>query len=146
MTGRTPGWRFGAFRKRAAALDPDADAAFERLVNETFRALPPAFLDVCGPLVVRVDDFADDATLDMMDIDDPYGLLGLYHGIGLPFKSTGDVPHGPDVVSLYRLPILAFAEDEGLPVTRVVRHVLIHEIGHHFGFSDDDMDVIEDEG
>jgi predicted Zn-dependent protease with MMP-like domain len=121
------------------------EQAFERLVEEAFRALPAHFRAACGPLVVTVDDFAEIEVLDDMGIDDPYDLLGLYHGVALPFQSVADVRHGPDMVSLYRLPIIAHARAEGLPLRQVVRHVLVHEIGNHFGFSDDDMEDIEDE-
>lgn len=120
------------------------ESEFEQLVDAAFAALPAQFREVCGPLVVRVDDFAALDVLDEMEIDDPYDLLGLYHGVGLPFQGHNDVRYGPDVVSLYRLPIINHARAEGLPLARVVRHVLVHEIGHHFGFSDDDMEAIEE--
>jgi predicted Zn-dependent protease with MMP-like domain len=120
------------------------ESEFERLVDAAFAALPEHFRTACGPLVVRVDDFAAIEVLEEMEIDDPYDLLGLYQGVGLPFLGHNDVRYGPDVVSLYRLPILDHARCEGLSPARVVRHVLVHEIGHHFGFSDDDMEAIED--
>ncbi len=96
-----------------------------------------------GNLVTQVQDFADRETLDMMSIDHPMDLLGLYHGIGLPFKSVLHAGDGPDMIFLYRLPILNYASQTGDEVEAVIRHVYIHEIGHHFGFSDDDMDLIE---
>jgi predicted Zn-dependent protease with MMP-like domain len=120
-----------------------SEARFERVAQETWDGLPKDFRDIAGNLVIRVVDFADRGTLDAMEIDSPYGLLGLYHGIGLPFKSVWHVPHGPDMIFLYRLPILRFARQERESVDAVIRHVLIHEIGHHFGFSDADMEVIE---
>jgi predicted Zn-dependent protease with MMP-like domain len=116
---------------------------FERVAQETWDGLPKDFREIVGNLVIQVLDFADRDTLDRMGIDSPYGLLGLYHGIGLPFKSVYDVRNGPDMIFLYRRPILRFAREEGENVDAVIRHVLIHEIGHHFGFSDDDMEAIE---
>lgn len=116
---------------------------FDRLVQTAYASLPAVFRDACGPLLVRSQSVASWETLRSMGIDDPYDLLGLYHGVSLPSKSLLDPSHGPDMVFLYRLPILAFASMEGLPVAQVVRHVLVHEVGHHFGFSDDDMEALE---
>jgi predicted Zn-dependent protease with MMP-like domain len=126
-----------------SSREPETQEEFETVAGEAWGSLPKEFRDVVGNLTIQVVDFADRPTLDTMAIPDPYDLLGLYHGVGLPFKSLGDIPYGPDLVFLYRLPILAYAEDEGEPVSEVIRHVLIHEIGHHFGFSDDDMEAIE---
>lgn len=123
--------------------EPQTQAEFETVASEAWDGLPKEFREVVGNLSIQIVDFADRATLRAMDIPDPYDLLGLYHGVGLPFKSVSDLPYGPDLVFLYRLPILAYAEDEGETVPDVIRHVLIHEIGHHFGFSDDDMEALE---
>jgi predicted Zn-dependent protease with MMP-like domain len=122
---------------------PETQEEFEAVANEVWGGLPAEFRSVVGNLTIQIVDFADRTTLRAMEIADPYDLLGLYHGVGLPFKSVADMPYGPDLVFLYRLPILAYAEDEGEAVADVIRHVLIHEIGHHFGFSDDDMEAIE---
>ncbi len=126
---------------------PDSDdfteARFEKVAQQTWDDLPAEFREIVGNLVIRVVDFADRETLDLMGIGSPFDLLGLYHGVGLPFKSVHDVPHGPDMIFLYRLPILRYARQEGEDVDEVIRHVLIHEVGHHFGFSDDDMEDIE---
>jgi predicted Zn-dependent protease with MMP-like domain len=116
---------------------------FEEIAQRAWDGLPKQFREIAGNLVIQVTDFADRETLDDLEIDSPYGLLGLYHGVGLPFKSVHDIRHGPDMIFLYRLPILSFARAEHENVEDVIRHVLIHEIGHHFGFSDDDMDAIE---
>jgi predicted Zn-dependent protease with MMP-like domain len=128
-----------------AMVDADeiTEARFEKVAQQTWDDLPAEFREIVGNLVIRVVDFADRETLDLMGIASPFDLLGLYHGIGLPFKSVHDVPHGPDMIFLYRLPILRYARQEGEDVDEVIRHVLIHEVGHHFGFSDDDMDAIE---
>ena len=76
-------------------------------------------------------------------MDDPYELLGLYHGTPLVKKDSMELPATPDMVDIYRLPIIEYAMAEGQSLETVVTHVLVHEIGHHFGFSDDDMEAIE---
>lgn len=118
--------------------------AFEACIWEAFRALPAIYREACAGLSVRSVDLPLGETLAAMNITDPYDVLGLYHGVSLADKSVLDTPSAPDMVFLYRLPILAYAASEGLPVEDVVRHVLVHEIGHHFGFSDDDMEAIEE--
>jgi predicted Zn-dependent protease with MMP-like domain len=124
-------------------LQPETQEDFESVAQEVWDALPEEFRKVVGNLSIQIVDFAGEATLRQMRIRSPYQLLGLYHGVGLPFKSIGDLPYGPDMIFLYRLPILLYARETGEAVTDVIRHVLIHEIGHHFGFSDDDMEAIE---
>lgn len=124
------------------ASAPGIDA-FRELAEAAYAALPAEFRDMCGDVVVQVRDFADRETLDAMGIDSPYELLGLYHGVSLDRKSVLDVPMGPDMVFLYRKPILLCAREQGDSVEDVVTHVLVHEIGHHFGLSDDDMEAIE---
>jgi predicted Zn-dependent protease with MMP-like domain len=88
-------------------------------------------------------DFPDDETLEEMDCESPFDLLGLYRGVNLAQKSTYDTPDDLDMIYLYRRPILDYWCDSGEDLAEVVKHVLIHEIGHHFGFSDDDMERIE---
>ncbi|MBT3069834.1 metallopeptidase family protein [Rhodomicrobium sp. Az07] len=122
---------------------PRTHEDFEAAAQTIWIGLPEEFRAALGDVTVEVADFADAETLAAMDIRDPYDLLGLYHGVGLPSKSVWDPAPFPDRIFLYRLPILDYARRNGEPVRRVIRHVLIHEIGHHFGFSDDDMDAIE---
>jgi predicted Zn-dependent protease with MMP-like domain len=93
--------------------------------------------------VIRVLDFPDDDTLEEMDCESPFDLLGLYRGVDLLRKSTYDSAEDLDMIYLYRRPILDYWCDSGEDLAEVVKHVLVHEIGHHFGFSDDDMDRIE---
>jgi predicted Zn-dependent protease with MMP-like domain len=116
---------------------------FEAAAQAAWDGLPEQFRAALGNVSIEVADFADAETLRAMRIRDPYDLLGLYEGVGLPFKSVADPARFPDRIFLYRIPILAYARDNAEPVRRVIRHVLIHEIGHHFGFSDADMDLIE---
>jgi predicted Zn-dependent protease with MMP-like domain len=124
-------------------FDTFTQLRFEEIAQAAWDGLPSEFRDIAGNLVIQVTDFAGRDTLDHLEIDSPYGLLGLYHGVGLPFKSVHDIRYGPDMIFLYRVPILSFARAEGESVEAVIRHVLIHEIGHHFGFSDEDMEAIE---
>jgi predicted Zn-dependent protease with MMP-like domain len=97
-----------------------------------------------GPVVIRVEDFPDRETERAMELDSPFDLLGLYRGVALPHKSVSDARPELDLIFLlYRRPILDYWCESGEDLFDVVRHVLIHEIGHHFGFSDSDMDRIE---
>jgi predicted Zn-dependent protease with MMP-like domain len=122
---------------------PGTHTDFEAIAQAIWDGLPEEFRAALGNVAVHVADFADAETLRAMRIRDPYDLLGLYHGVGLPSKSAADPLSLPDRIFLYRIPILNYARDNAGPVRRVIRHVLIHEIGHHFGFSDADMDRIE---
>ncbi len=126
-------------------VEPDdySTEYFERVAQEAWDGLPATFREIVGNLVIQVAEFADRDTLGHLGIRSPYGLLGLYHGVGLPFKTTWDPPRLPDMIFLYRRPILRYAEARGASVESVIRHVLIHEVGHHFGFSDADMEAIE---
>ena len=120
-------------------------ADFEELAAEAWERLPEQFRSVATNVVVRVEDFATDDVLDAMGIEDPFDLTGLYQGISLDRKSVADVPQGPDMVYLYRRPLLDEWAEGGITLGHLVTHVLIHEVGHHFGFSDDDMAAIEAE-
>ena len=119
------------------------EAEFIDIAEATWAGLPEQFRAAVGNLVTQVQDYAHQETLEAMEIHHPMDLLGLYHGIGLPFKSVLQSGDGPDMIFLYRMPILRYAEQTGNDVGTVIRHVYIHEIGHHFGFSDADMDRIE---
>ncbi|MCL5775517.1 metallopeptidase family protein [Limibaculum sp. FT325] len=119
-------------------------ADFDRLARAAFEAMPVAFRARCTDLVIRVEDLADEETLDEMGIEDPFELTGLYRGIALTEKSLADVPTGPDEVVLYRRAILdEWAERGDVSLGALVAHVLVHEIGHHFGLSDDDIARID---
>lgn len=118
---------------------------FERIAQAAWDGLPQTFREIAGNLVIQIVDLPLRETLAALGIDHPYGLLGLYHGVGLPFKSVSDIAYGPDMIFLYRLPLIAYARETGEPLQEVITHVLIHEIGHHFGLSDADMEAIEAE-
>ena len=118
---------------------------FEALAAAAWNSLPAEFRNMAGNLLIRVEDFAPDDVLDELNIEDPYDLTGLYQGVSLDKQSVLDVARDPDMVFLYRRPILdewAAGEEE---LGHLVAHVLVHEVGHHFGFSDDDMESIEAE-
>ncbi len=118
-------------------------AEFEAMAIEAFRRLPKNFRDLCADLVIRVDDFPTDEVLDHMGAKTEFDLLGLFQGVGLPFRSHDDSGHLPNMIWLYRRPILDYWAEHDESLGHIVRHVLIHEIGHHFGLSDDDMEAIE---
>ena len=113
------------------------------LVDEAYRGLPKEFRSLCKDLVIRIEDFATDDILDDMHIDDPFDLLGLFQGGGLPFRAESAPVHMPNMIWLYRRPILDYWSDHEEALGAIVAHVLVHEIGHHFGLSDADMETIE---
>jgi predicted Zn-dependent protease with MMP-like domain len=141
---------FGAMAKRPRP-DPPAWkplkapslAEFEAIANEAFDRLPPQFRARCDGVVVRVDDYPSDEVLDAMKIPSELDLLGLFQGVGLPFQSESAPSHMPNMVWLYRVPILLYWAEHDDTLGAIVTHVLVHEIGHHFGLSDDDMLAIE---
>jgi len=115
----------------------------EALAAQALAEIPPALRDRVKGIVIRVEEFADDDTLEQMGIEDPFTLTGLYRGVPLKDKSVGDSGALPDMIFLYRRPILDEWSETGATLGGLVREVLIHEIGHHFGFSDDDMDALD---
>ncbi|MGR3717809.1 MAG: metallopeptidase family protein [Thermohalobaculum sp.] len=120
-------------------------ADIERLARAAYDALPQVFRQPCEGLLIRVADFADEETLAEMEIENAFELTGLYQGIALTEKSVMDVATQPDSVWLYRRPILdEWAERGDVALAALVGHVLIHEIAHHFGYSDDDIAAIDD--
>jgi predicted Zn-dependent protease with MMP-like domain len=116
----------------------------EVIATEAFRRLPPKFRELCEDLVVRVEDFPDEEVLDEMEAESEFDLLGLFQGVGLPFRSEAAPTHMPNMVWLYRRPILDYWSEHDETLGAIITHVLVHEIGHHFGLSDDDMHAIEE--
>jgi predicted Zn-dependent protease with MMP-like domain len=116
---------------------------FEDMAESAWSRLPEAFRARAGDVLIRVEDYPTDEVLDSLGIDDPLDLLGLYHGVSLDKKSLSDLPSQPDMVFLYRRPMLDEWAESGVTLGDLITHVLVHEIGHHFGFSDDDMARIE---
>jgi predicted Zn-dependent protease with MMP-like domain len=127
--------RFG----HAPSLDDMAGIA-----EAAFQRLPEAFRKLAGEVVFRVDDFPSEDVLDELGIEDPFELTGLYQGVDLTRRSVFDPQPRPSMVFLYRRPILdEWAEHGEITLEELVGHVLVHEIGHHFGLSDADIDAIE---
>ena len=124
---------------------PPTIADLEAVAREAYAGVPGQLRRFIKNVVIRVEDFPDDETLEDLECDSPFDLLGLYRGVDLTQKSVLDTPEDMDRIYLYRRPILDYWCESGEDLTHVVRHVLIHEIGHHFGLSDDDMDRIEAE-
>ena len=120
-------------------------AEFEAIADAAFARLPRRFGDLCKDVVIRVDDFPTDEVLDSMNIESPFDLLGLYHGVDLARQSIMDPAALPEMVFLYRRPILDYWAEHEDTLGQIVTHVLVHEIGHHFGLSDADMHRIEEE-
>lgn len=116
----------------------------EVLARDVFARLPAKFRALCEGLVIRVEDFAPDEVLDDMDIESEFDLMGLFQGVGLPFRSESAPLQMPNMIWLYRLPILLYWAEHDETLGAIVAHVLVHEIGHHFGLSDEDMEAIED--
>ena len=118
-------------------------AEFEAMAIEAFRRLPDEFRALCEGVVVRVDDFPTNEVLDELGAQTEFDLLGLFQGVGLPFRSESAPTQMPNMIWLYRRPILDYWAEHDETLGEIVTHVLVHEIGHHFGLSDDDMARIE---
>jgi predicted Zn-dependent protease with MMP-like domain len=118
-------------------------ADIEELANQALGMIPRRLKRHLGAVVIRVEEFPDEETEEAMGLDSPFDILGLYRGVALPHKSVSDPRPHVDMIFLYRRPILDYWCETGEDLARLVRHVLIHEIGHHFGFSDEDMARIE---
>jgi predicted Zn-dependent protease with MMP-like domain len=115
----------------------------EILAGEVFRHLPRKFRDLCVDLVIQVDDFPSEEVLDQMGAESEFDLLGLFQGVGLPFRAESAPLQMPNMIWLYRRPILDYWAEHDETLGALVRHVLVHEIGHHFGLSDADMAALE---
>ena len=125
-------------------LPPSLDD-LETLAREAFEGIPPTLARFVKDVEIRVDDFPDEETEREMGLESPFDLLGLYRGVALPNKSVSATQSDLDRIFLYRRPILDYWCETNEDLYDIVRHVLIHEIGHHFGFSDADMDRLEGE-
>lgn len=127
---------------KAQDVAPSLDL-IEAIARDALHRLPAAFRAHLGDVVLIVEDFADEATLDALGIESPFDLTGLYHGRPVGERDSGAVPEGPDRIHLYRRAILDEWCETGVGLDALVRHVLIHEVGHHFGLSDADMHALE---
>ncbi|HEY8593906.1 MAG TPA: metallopeptidase family protein [Devosiaceae bacterium] len=119
-------------------------AEFKALAKSAYESLPEDFRAYCGEISFVVADFADDATLHALGIESEFDLLGLFHGVGMAQGAATPVTGQlPNQISLYRRPILAYWAEGDDTLGAVITHVMVHEIGHHFGFSDADLEAIE---
>jgi predicted Zn-dependent protease with MMP-like domain len=119
-------------------------AEFEVIAAQAYRRLPDKFRALCEGLVIRIEDFPTPDVLDEMEAGE-FDLLGLFHGVGLPFQSESAPVQMPNMVFLYRRAILDYWSEHDETLGALITHVLVHEIGHHFGLSDDDMAAIEEQ-
>ena len=118
-------------------------ADIQELAEEAYARLPERFRKLCDGLVIRVEDFPTSEVLDSMRAQTEFDLLGLFQGVGLPFQSEAVPELMPNMIWLYRRPILDYWAENEDSLGEIVTHVLVHEIGHHFGLSDADMEAIE---
>ncbi len=122
---------------------PPMVADMEAIAKAAMKTIPGELRRHVDGVVIQVVDFPDRETEMEMGLESPFDLLGLYRGVSLNHKSIAHTPDGVDMIFLYRRPILDYWCETGEDLALLVRHVLIHEIGHHFGFSDTDMERIE---
>jgi predicted Zn-dependent protease with MMP-like domain len=125
------------------ALKAPSLEELELLAEAAYRRLPEKFRALCEGLVIRVEDFPEEEVLDDMGAESEFDLLGLFQGVGLPFRAESAPVAMPNMIWLYRRPILDYWAEHDETLGAIVTHVLVHEIGHHFGLSDDDMATIE---
>lgn len=116
------------------------------LAETALCALPEELRISVRNLAIAVEDVPDEETLEEMGLEHPWELTGLYRGVPLTERSIGDLPREPDMITLYREPILVEWVETGEDLFRLVRNVIIHEVGHHFGFSDEEIARLEGEG
>ena len=130
--------------KRLAEQFAPSFSDIEDIAGQAFEGLPRAFRDLCGDIVFRVEDFASDDVLDDLKAESPFDILGLFQGLGLAHdQAVPETGRMPNMIFLYRRPILDYWAEHDESLGAIVAHVLIHEIGHHFGLSDADMEAIE---
>lgn len=121
-------------------------ADLEAMARQALQSIPDDLRSKITDVVIRIDEFPDTEIQRDMGLQNPFELLGLYRGVPLDAKSVSDAPQDIDTIYLFRRPLLDYWCETGEDLAHLVRHVLIHEIGHHFGFSDDDMVRLEQEG
>lgn len=129
-------------RRNETAEMPDL-ADLYTMAYKTLASLPEKYKPFVKNLLVRVENFADDETVKSLSLNDKYDLLGLYRGVPLPLKAAPTRGNLPDIIYLYRCPLIKYANENNEKVDQIVYHVMIHEIGHHFGYSDNDLDWLQ---
>ena len=128
------GWR----AVKALSLDE-----MDVIAADAYRRLPDGFRALCEGVIIRIDDFPSDEVIKEMQLESEFDILGLFQGVGLPFRSESAPSQMPNMIWLYRRPILDYWAEHDETLGAIITHVLVHEIGHHFGLSDDDMEAIE---
>ncbi len=131
--------------KRKDRTTPPSLADIESLARAAYQTIPEALRRKAQDVVIRVEEFPDADTEREMGLHTPFDLLGLYRGVPFGHKSVSDTAQDLDMIFLYRRPLLDYWCEFGEDLEHLIRHVLIHEIGHHFGFSDEEMARIEAE-
>lgn len=124
-------------------MSPSTEA-LEMLARQAWERLPQEFRAMCEDLVIRVEEFPTEEVMETLEAETPFDIMGLYQGVSLDKKSVLDIPREPDMVFLYRRPLLDYWAENDETLGHLVTHVLVHEIGHHFGFSDADMEALEE--
>jgi predicted Zn-dependent protease with MMP-like domain len=115
----------------------------EVIAADALRRLPEGFRSLCEGVIIRIDDFPSDDVVSKMRLQSEFDILGLFQGVGLPFRSESAPTQMPNMIWLYRRPILDYWAEHDETLGAIITHVLVHEIGHHFGLSDEDIDAIE---
>lgn len=128
---------------RSLSSRPPSAATLEAMAHEAFARIPAPFAEHLSGVIVRIEEFADAEALGSVGLDDPWELSGLYHGIPLGEQSAWHSGMMPPMITLYRQPLLAEWCETGVELAALVAHVVIHEVGHHFGLSDEDMHALE---
>ena len=116
---------------------------WKRSRPKPFAGCPTTFRSLCEGVIIRIDDFPTQDVVDEMKLESEFDILGLFQGVGLPFRSESAPSQMPNMIWLYRRPILDYWAEHDETLGAIITHVLVHEIGHHFGLSDDDMEAIE---
>lgn len=117
----------------------------ETVTARAYASLPEQLAAFVKNVVIRIEEFPDDETQQELELESPFDLLGLYRGVDMGSKSVAATPQDVDMIFLYRRPLLDFWVETNEDLEHLIRHVLIHEIGHHFGLSDEDMETIEEQ-
>ena len=119
-------------------------AEFEAIADVAFGRLPEGFRTLCAGVIIQIADFPDDETMEAMELESPFDILGLFQGVGMAQAGAmAETGQFPNMIWLYRRPILDYWAEHEETLGKIIAHVLVHEIGHHFGLSDDDMERIE---
>jgi predicted Zn-dependent protease with MMP-like domain len=127
-----------------ASMKAPTLADFERMAEEAYARLPAEFRAMSGEVILRIEDFPTDDVLEELEAETPFDLLGLFQGVGMAQDvAVAETGRMPNMVFLYRRPMLDYWAEHDETLGHLITHVLVHEIGHHFGLSDEDMEAIE---